>query len=200
MSMFAILLGLSAGEAVAAPTPDGHPPALPAQYTAIGGTTAAPYTVHMDSTAKKFAKYVPGTGGTTFTVLDCVKKLKYTNAGPLPIPGLPPGACTTSVLTAYDFSCPSMYAPTWPPTAEDTYAGFRSKLNFKNKTHCPVGNVSLCDQYTFQLYPKSKDPNYEVLDFYVDSDTQVDVSGTIKVGKVVYTHSLKGGVDQSFLQ
>jgi len=200
MSILALLGAFVVGESVASPTPDGHPPVLPAQYTAIGGTAAAPYTVYMDSTAKKFAKYVPSAAGTTFTVLDCAQKLKYTNAGALPIPGLPPGACKTSLLTAFDFSCPSMYAPAWPPSAEDTYAGFRTKLNFKEKTRCPVLNASSCDHYVYQMYPKSKNPDYEVFDFYVNGDNQIDVSGTIKVGKVLYTHSLKGGVDQTFLQ
>jgi hypothetical protein len=202
ISLFASLVSIAAG-VMAAPTPDGHPPALPAQFTAStdgGGTGAAPYTVYVDATAKKFGKYVPGTFGTTFTVLDCVQKLKYTNAGPLPIPGLPPGLCTTSLLTAYAMDCPSIYAPTWPPTAEDTYAGYRLLLNFKDKTPCPVGNASLCDHYVYQMYPKSKTPDYEVFDFYVDSATQIDVSGTIKVGTALYHHTLKGGVDQSFLQ
>ena len=155
-----------------------------------------PHAVYSDETTKKIGKYTRGTAGTTFTVLDCTQKLKYTNAGPLPIPGLPPGPCTTSLLTALSMDCPSQFSPTWPPTADDFFAGFRLKLTFKDKKKCPVGNSSQCDHYVYDMYGDG----YEVFDFYVDSATQVGVYGTIKVGKALYTHTLVEGVDKSFLE
>merc|ERR1719183_57990 len=199
MVFIAIFLAGTACMAAAdkqSPTPDGHPPALPAQFTAVAGTAAAPYNVYGDETNKLIAKYSHGTFGTTFTILDCKQRLKYTNAGALPIPGLPPGACTTTLLTAYSTDCPSVYVPTWPPTAEDFYAGFRLRLNYKGKKRCPVGNSSHCDHYVYNMY----NDTYEIFDFYVNSDTQVASSGTIKVGAALYTHTLTEGVDQSFLQ
>jgi len=178
------------------PTPDGHPPALPAQFTAVAGTAAAPYKVYSDETTKMFGKYSHGTFGTTFSILDCNQKLKYSNAPALPIPGLPPGPCTTTLLTALSTDCPSVFVPTWPPTAEDFYAGFRPRLNFKGKKKCPVDDSAQCDHYYYNMY----NDTYEVLDFYVNSETQVPSSGTIKVGAALYTHSITEGVDQSFLQ
>lgn len=193
-----LLAASNVGLVRAAPTPDGHPPALPAQFTGVFGTTAAPYSVYSDKSTKRIAKYQSGAGGTTFTVLDCKLKLKYTNAGALPIPGLPPGPCTTSPLSPYLQDCPSMFVPTWPPSAEDFYAGFRLKLDFKDHKRCPAGmvNASQCDHYTYNMY----NDTYEIFDFYVDSKSQTYAYGTIKVGKALYTHSLKAGVDETFLE
>jgi len=196
MKVIAAFFVCSASAGQQGPTADGHPPALPAQFTAIAGTTAAPYTVYSDATKKLLAKYSHGALGTTFTVLDCVQKLKYTNAGAIPIPGLPPGLCTTTLLTAYAQDCPSLFVPTWPPTAEDFYAGFRLKMNYKGKKKCPAGNGSQCDHYLYNMY----NDTYEIFDFYVDSKTQVPAYGTIKVGAALYTHSLQEGVDQSMLK
>jgi hypothetical protein len=180
------------------PTPKRPPPPTPAQFTAIMGTTTAPRRVYSDATTKRIAAYTTqATGPDAYEVDWCDIPLIFSNAGA--IPGVsPPGKCKAGAPSPYSSPCPSVYAPGWPPTAQDFYGGAGKDMSYNSTVACPVGSSSTgqCDRYVLDVY---KD-GYEVFDFYINADTQVPIYGTIKVGAVKYVHSLKPGVDPAMLQ
>ena len=132
-------------------------PDLPNAYSASFVSGATKTEQYVDASFKQFAKFVTGTSGTIFTVADCTTKLTYSNAGALPIPGLPPGPCTLKPPSPYfDTSgCPSMYAPAWPPTTVDFYAGYKKLMAYSGTKSC-VNSGGVCWRYYHEVGDKIK--------------------------------------------
>jgi len=193
---------------------------LPAQYTYRGGTVSAPKTIYSDATTKQLATFTPDNipGHDTYTILDCFNQIEYSNAPA--IPGIPggrrllgggaPGACALSKPS--DFAgCPSIYAPTWPPSTADFYAGHRAYATFTSVVDCPAPATGKCDRY-FQSYPSNaKNPKMngaQTYEFLIGQD-QVPVWGKIVINAntkspynpaITYIHTFKAGVDMSIFE
>ena len=192
--LLSVTLALSAAFSQQAPTtlPD-LPNAYTAQYVS-GATTTKQY---VDSSAKKFATYATGTAGTIFAVRDCGAKLTYSNAPALPIPGLPAGPCTLKPPSPYyDTSgCPSIYAPTWPTTPVDFYAGYKKLMTYSGTKACTTSG-GVCWRYYHAVGDKIKN----TFEFLVRSDNQLPDSGSITYSGVTYVHTfVNASVDPSKL-
>lgn len=158
-------------------------PDLPNAYSAFFTSGATKTEQYVDSSAKKFSKF---DSSGVFSVNDCAAKLTYSNAPAIPIPGLPPGVCTLKPPSPYyDTSgCPSVYAPTWPPTPVDFYAGFKKLMAYSGTKAC-VNSGGTCWHYYHEVGDKIKN----TFSFLIRSDSQLPDSGSITYAGVTYDHT-----------
>lgn len=166
--------------ALASAAPPTNPPPLPTQWSATF-TTSAGVTVQQFSDSSKQA-YATFSSTGAIVVADCIAKLTYSNSDAFGQVGV----CTLKPPDPYfDATCPSTYAPTWPPAAGDFYAGYKNLVTYDKTMDCPSTANEKCDRYYHET-----DKNTFV--FYVVASTALPDSGAITYAGVTYTHTFLG--------